>query len=104
MSLEIEQAALAIRPAIGMRAPHRGLMRVALLAVALLAGCGRQQAPHTGANRAVDRVLDVRRDSGNLVVTIGPVDLTEIVREAHIHITDMPIDFSEPVPDVTKLI
>ena len=46
-------------------------------------------------NRAVGRVLDVRRNGGDLVVSIGPVDITEIVSEAHIHITDMPIDFGE---------
>ena len=46
-------------------------------------------------NRAVGRVLDVRREGGNLVVVTGPVDITEIVREAHIDIHDMPIDFGE---------
>jgi hypothetical protein len=45
--------------------------------------------------RAVGRVLDVREQGGDLVVTIGPVDITEIVREAHIHIADMPLDFGE---------
>jgi hypothetical protein len=62
-------------------------------------------APHAGelvpgkilflTNRAVGRVLDVRKDGSSLVVTLGPVDITEIVREAHIHITHMPIDFGE---------
>jgi len=46
--------------------------------------------------RAVGRVLDVRTDGGNLVVVVGPVDLTEVVREAHISI-DMPIDFGEAI-------
>jgi hypothetical protein len=46
--------------------------------------------------RAVGRVLDVRKDGGNLVVVVGPVDLTEVVREAHVRI-DMPIDFGEAI-------
>jgi hypothetical protein len=29
--------------------------------------------------RAVGRVLDVRKDGGNLVVTVGPVDITEVI-------------------------
>jgi hypothetical protein len=45
--------------------------------------------------RAVGRVLDVRRDGSSLVVAIGPVDITELVREAHVHIKDIPIDFGE---------
>ena len=45
--------------------------------------------------RAVGRVLDVREAGRDLVVTIGPVDITEIVREAHIRITNMPIDFGD---------
>ena len=47
-------------------------------------------------NRAVGRVLDVRKDGGTLVVVIGPVNLQEVVREAHITI-DTPIDFDEAV-------
>jgi hypothetical protein len=47
-------------------------------------------------NRAVGRVLDVRKDGSNLVVTVGPVDLVEVVRRAEIHV-DMPIDFAEAV-------
>jgi hypothetical protein len=46
--------------------------------------------------RAVGRVLDVRKDGSNLVVVVGPVDLTEVVREAHVSI-DMPIDFGEAI-------
>src|ERR1700682_2287140 len=44
--------------------------------------------------RAVGRVLDVRKDGADLIVTVGPVTLTEIFREAHIHIENMPIDFN----------
>ena len=46
--------------------------------------------------RAVGRVLDVRKDGGNLVVVVGPVNLTDVIREAHITI-DMPIDFGEAI-------
>jgi len=45
--------------------------------------------------RAVGRVLDVRKDGGNLVVTVGPVELTDIIREAHIHIDSMPVNFGD---------
>jgi hypothetical protein len=45
--------------------------------------------------RAVGRVLDVHKSGGDLVVTVGPANLTEIVREAHIHIEAMPVDFGE---------
>jgi hypothetical protein len=48
-------------------------------------------------DRAVGRVLDVRKDGPDLVVTVGPVTLTEIFRVAHIHIKDMPIDFDEAI-------
>jgi hypothetical protein len=48
-------------------------------------------------DRAVGRVLDVRKDGTDLVVTLGPVTLTEIFRVAHIHIKDMPIDFDEAI-------
>ena len=47
-------------------------------------------------NRAVGRVLDVRKDGGNLVIVAGPVDLTDVVREAHITFTT-PIDFEEAI-------
>ena len=46
-------------------------------------------------NRAVGRVLEVHKFGSDLVVTVGPVDITEIVSEAHIHIVDMPINFGE---------
>jgi hypothetical protein len=46
--------------------------------------------------RAVGRVLDVRKDGSNLVVTVGPVDIVEVVKHADIHI-DMPIDFGEAI-------
>jgi hypothetical protein len=45
-------------------------------------------------NRAVGRVLDVRKDGGNLVVVLGPVNLTDVVQEAHLDI-HTPIDFDE---------
>ncbi len=48
-------------------------------------------------NRAVGRVLDVRRDGGNLAVTLGPVAITEIIKKCDIHIDAMPIDFSEAI-------
>jgi hypothetical protein len=48
--------------------------------------------------RAVGRVLDVRKDGADLIVTIGPVTLTELFREADIRIENMPIDFNEAIP------
>ena len=48
-------------------------------------------------NRAVGRVLDVRREGGNLVIVVGPVNLQEVLREAHISI-ETPIDFGEAIP------
>jgi hypothetical protein len=48
--------------------------------------------------RAVGRVLDIHQEGSNLIVTVGPVTLTEIFSEAHIHIKNMPIDFSEAIP------
>lgn len=49
-------------------------------------------------NRAVGRVLDVRPDAGgaNLVVVLGPVNLAEVVREAHVDI-HTTIDFDEAI-------
>ncbi len=47
--------------------------------------------------RAVGRVLDVRPQGGDLIVTVGPVTLTEVIRDAHIHIVDMPIDLGEAI-------
>jgi hypothetical protein len=47
-------------------------------------------------NRAVGRVLDVRPEGANLVVVVGPVNLTDVVKEAHITI-DTPIDFGEAI-------
>ena len=43
--------------------------------------------------RAVGRVLDVRKDEDSLVIVTGPVELTEIVQKADIHIANIPIDF-----------
>jgi hypothetical protein len=45
-------------------------------------------------NRAVGRVLDVRKDGDNLAVTLGPVLLTDIIRQCDIRIDAMPIDFT----------
>ena len=45
--------------------------------------------------RALGRVLAVRRSGGNLQVFVGPVDLTDVVREADIKIEGMPLDFNE---------
>jgi hypothetical protein len=47
-------------------------------------------------NRAVGRVLDVRREGANLVVVVGPVNLTDVVKEAHLTI-DTPVDFNEAI-------
>jgi len=53
--------------------------------------------------RAVGRVLDVRPDGANLIVTLGPADITEIIRDADLHF-ELPIDFSDAIayktPDV----
>ena len=46
-------------------------------------------------SRAVGRVLDVRKDGDDIVVVTGPVELTDIVKEADIHIANLPIDFGE---------
>jgi hypothetical protein len=51
-------------------------------------------------NRAVGRVLDVRKDGDTLVVVVGPVKLEEVIREAHIAI-NTPIDFGEAIPYTT---
>jgi hypothetical protein len=52
-------------------------------------------------NRAVGRVLDVSKNGDDLVVVVGPVDITELVREAHIEIADMPVDFGEALSYTT---
>ena len=49
-------------------------------------------------NRAVGRVLGIRKDGDNLVLVLGPVDLVEVVRKADIHIAAMPIDLGEAIP------
>jgi hypothetical protein len=51
-------------------------------------------------NRAVGRVLDIRKDGGNLVVTVGPVTLTEVISKADIQI-HTPIDFGEAIAYTT---
>ena len=49
-------------------------------------------------NRAVGRVLDVRKDGSNLAVTLGPVAITDIIRDCDIRPGPMPIDFGEAIP------
>jgi hypothetical protein len=46
--------------------------------------------------RAVGRVLAVRTVDGELAVTLGPVELTDVIRDAHINI-DQPIDFGQAI-------
>jgi hypothetical protein len=46
-------------------------------------------------NRAVGRVLEAHKSGDDLVITLGPVDITDIISEAHIHIVNMPIDLRE---------
>lgn len=46
--------------------------------------------------RAVGRVLAVQQNGANLDVVLGPVDLTEVVRDAHITI-DEPINLDEAI-------
>ncbi|MCU1383198.1 MAG: hypothetical protein JWL71_1895 [Acidobacteria bacterium] len=48
-------------------------------------------------NLAVGRVLDVRKDGDNLAVTLGPVTLTDIIRQCDIRIDAMPIDFTDAI-------
>jgi hypothetical protein len=49
-------------------------------------------------NRAVGRVLDVRKDGSNLAVTLGPVAITDIIRDCDMQPGPMPIDFGEAIP------
>ncbi len=46
-------------------------------------------------NRAVGRVLGIRKDGDNLVLVLGPVEINELIRNADIHIANVPIDFDE---------
>lgn len=48
-------------------------------------------------NRAVGRILALRREGDDMVVVLGPVDLTEIVSKAHIHIPETPIDLDDAI-------
>ena len=52
--------------------------------------------------RAVGRVLDVRKDGGNLVVVVGPVNITEIIRDAHIRVEAMPVNFGDALAYTTE--
>lgn len=58
-------------------------------------------------NRAVGRVLDLRKDGDNLSVTVGPVLITDVIRQADITVA-MPIDFGEAIaytaPDLPGLV
>jgi hypothetical protein len=47
-------------------------------------------------NRAVGRVLAVRKDGNTLAVTVGPVLITDVIRKAHIDI-NVPIDLGEAI-------
>ncbi len=44
-------------------------------------------------SRAVGRVLGVQRSGGELAVTIGPVEITDVIKEAHVSVTQ-PIDLN----------
>ncbi|MEH0931523.1 hypothetical protein [Micromonospora sp. CPCC 205558] len=45
--------------------------------------------------RAVGRVLDLRRDSGDLAVTLGPVDITDVIRDGTFA-SDGPVALENP--------
>ncbi|MFI7488255.1 hypothetical protein ACIBXA_07710 [Micromonospora echinaurantiaca] len=47
-------------------------------------------------SRAVGRVVDVRRDGGDLAVTIGPVELTEVIRDGTFR-TAAPVPLDRPI-------
>ncbi|MGS2615265.1 hypothetical protein ACVCAH_12180 [Micromonospora sp. LZ34] len=47
-------------------------------------------------SRAVGRVVDARRDGGDLAVTIGPVELTEVIRDGTFR-TDAPVPLDRPI-------
>ena len=49
-------------------------------------------------NRAVGRILALQRKGDALVVAVGPVDLTEIVSEAHIHSRKRPLILTKRSP------
>jgi len=55
-------------------------------------------------NRAVGRVLGMRQEGDDLVLVLGSVEINELIRNADIHIVNMPIDFDEAIaytaPDV----
>src|SRR4051812_36883705 len=48
-------------------------------------------------NRAVGRVLDVRKEGAELAVTLGPVLITDVIRDCNIKPGPIPIDFSEAI-------
>jgi hypothetical protein len=63
--------------------------------------CSPRRRPAPGkilfmTNRAVGRVLDVRKGWQSRC-HVGPVALTDIIRDCHIHIDAMPIDFAEAI-------
>ncbi|MFC0504532.1 hypothetical protein [Micromonospora costi] len=47
-------------------------------------------------SRAVGRVVDVHREGGDLAVTMGPVELTEVVRDGEFR-TDAPVPLDRPI-------
>ncbi|MET8348631.1 hypothetical protein [Micromonospora sp. NPDC005206] len=46
--------------------------------------------------RSVGRVLDVRRDGNDLAVTLGPVDITQVIRDGTFA-TDGPVSLENPI-------
>jgi len=46
--------------------------------------------------RAVGRVLDVRRDADDLAVTLGPVNITDVIRDGTFA-SDGPVSLEKPV-------
>jgi|KBSMisStandDraft_5_1062788.scaffolds.fasta_scaffold04664_3 hypothetical protein len=47
---------------------------------------------------AVGRVLDVRRSDRDLLVTLGPALITDIIKDCNINPGPIPLDFDEAVP------
>ncbi|MEV6376577.1 hypothetical protein [Micromonospora musae] len=47
-------------------------------------------------SRAVGRVVEARRDGGDLAVTIAPVELTEVIRDGSFR-TDAPVPLDRPI-------
>jgi hypothetical protein len=47
---------------------------------------------------AFGRVVDVRTSGSDLLVTLGPVLITDLIKECHINPGTLPIDFDEAIP------